>query len=201
VWASFARKHRGVGIAGAIALAMLTACADSTPIELSAQFTPQNRLSWSSPATTVCRIHFSEIRDARADPRSMGAIETRLVLAADAAGWLRSGLQSLSRDPRVKFVDDKARGEPDLDLSVELVKAYAIAISSDKSISVVIHVRYGRGGSTLGENSYRGVYTGTIWGPGPSEIQSAFDDALGQIVQALDRDILARCAPVTAGAH
>ena len=123
----------------------------------------------------------------------MGEIGGRPIHQADEVAWLRSGLKSLDRDPRIQFVDATADGKPDLDLSVELLKAYLINITSDKSANVVLRIRYARQSAAPSEQVYRGTDTGANWISGQDETQGAFDYALAQILDGVDRDIVARC--------
>ncbi|HEX4302352.1 MAG TPA: hypothetical protein VHZ78_06135 [Rhizomicrobium sp.] len=176
------------------AIALLSACANRPPVDLSAQFTPPSG-HWlapppATPARPVCRVALSGLHDQRVDPNAMGDIGGRMVHAADAPGWVRSGLQSLSRDPRIAVVD----GAADLTLDVDIVKAYSLSITMEKSITVVLRVRFAHGGSAPDEQVFRGVDTATNWVSGADETQIGFDDALRQIIEALDAQIVARCA-------
>lgn len=145
------------------------------------------------PPTGPCTIRLAEVRDVRSDPSAMGSVGTRVVRAADAAAWVRSGLQSLNRDSRIRAVDDSGADGLSLTLSVDLVQAYTMTITTEKSTNVVLRVRYDRRGSPIGEQTYRGTDTSLNWTNGDAEIQSSFNAALAQLLLAVDRDILARC--------
>jgi hypothetical protein len=205
-------KRQTIGTAAALAsLLSLAACADATPIVLSARFTPPRGVSWL-PADTSraggraagsCRIHLADIRDLRSDPQSMGMLQNRPVRSADSISWLRSGFDALSGDSRIGFVDGAAADNTDVVLRVELINAYVMGITSEtRAVSVVLRVRYERGGAMLDEQVYRGRHDALTWGTGESETQASFDTALAQLLGTVDRDIVARCgASITAGAE
>jgi hypothetical protein len=196
-------KARSFTLVPAISFALLglAGCANRAPVTLSSQFTPPNNASWSSPQANradagpadTCRIRLGDVLDARADPQDLGDIGGRPIHQADQIAWLRSGLMSLNRDSRIQIVDAAATEKPDLEVSVELLKAYVISITSDKSTNVVLRIRYARQGAALGEQIYRGTDTGVNWISGGDETQASLDYALAQILGDVDRDILARC--------
>src|SRR6266576_2290485 len=101
-------------------------------------------------AAGSCRIHLAEIRDLRSDPQSMGMLQNRPVRATDSISWVRSGFDALSRDSRIGFVDGAAADNTDLVLRVEVINAYVMGITSEtRAVSVVLRVRYERGGAML----------------------------------------------------
>jgi hypothetical protein len=169
----------------------LAACATSDPINLSTQFTPPSA-RWSPMAdnsstaeTGVCRIHLTSVSDVRSDTQAMGTMGLRAVRISDSAGWIRSGIQSLSRDPRLQFVDD----QPAFSFNIELVKAYAQSRGTERTSTVVLRADY----SADDKQVYRGADTSLNWNNTDSETQSGLDSALAQVLEALDRDIVARC--------
>jgi len=203
-------KRQTICTAAALAsLLSLAACADQTPIVLSARFTPPRGASWL-PADNVraggrgagsCRIHLAEIRDLRSDPQSMGMLQNRPVRATDTIAWVRTGFDALSRDSRIHLVDGVA-DDNDLVLRVELINAYVMGVTTEtRAVSVVLRVRYERGGSMLDDQVYRGRHDALTWGTGESETQSSFDTALAQLLGTVDRDVMARCPALTAGAE
>jgi hypothetical protein len=179
-------------------LVSLVACSSTTPITLPSQFTPPSA-SWpaeikaNSSSRGKCSVYLTDIRDGRSDPHAMGTIGTRPVRAVDAAAWVRSGLESLGRDSRIQIVDNSGPQESRLVLSADIVQAYIMSITTQKSTSVVLHIRYIKGDALSGEQSYRGVDTGANWASGDGETKASFDSALEQVLQAVDRDILVRC--------
>lgn len=198
-----AKRKKSWHLAEAAVLLLLSAACAKDPIALSTQYTPPR--AW--PAKPYrhakgggdCHIHLGDVRDVRADAQAMGSLGLRQVHAADSAAWIRSGLESLNRDYRITVVDKLAAGDPGIDLNVELVKSYIETITTVKSASVVLRVRYRRQGVALDEQYYRGVETGTNWANGIDETQSAFDSALAEILLAIDRDVITRCkAPLPA---
>src|SRR5258705_7361608 len=132
----------------------------------------------------------------------MGMLQNRPVRATDSISWVRSGFDALSRDSRIFFVDGVA-DDTDLVLRVELINAYVMGVTTEtRAVSVVLRVRYERGGAMLDEQVYRGRHDAVTWGTGESETQSSFDTALAQLLATVDRDVVARCpAAQTAGAE
>lgn len=186
--------ERRVVMAALAIMLPLAACATSEPINLSTQFTPPSS-NWSpagaqsgKAAAGVCRIHFANVTDARSDTQSMGTMGTRAVLISDSVAWLRSGLLSLSRDPRLQIADDSSA----LVLNVELIKAYEESKTTDRASNVVIGVIYPAGEKKF----YRGSDASLNWSNSSGETQSGLDSALAGALQELDRDLTGRCKPI-----
>ncbi len=202
-------KRETICTAALASLLSLAACVEPTPIVLSTRFTPPRGVPWlpadtaraGGPAAASCRIHLAEIRDLRSDPQSMGMLQNRPVRATDSISWVRSGFDALSRDSRMRLVDGVA-DDSDLVLRVELINAYVMNVTTEtRAVSVVLRVRYERGGAMLDEQVYRGRHDALTWGTGESETQSSFDTALAQLLATVDRDVVARCPALTAGAE
>lgn len=177
-------------MAGAGLLA-LAACSKE-PIDLPSNFTPSYGASWAhshGKSQTPCRIRIAQVSDKRTVKESMGNLGVRQVRSPDPAAWLKSGLETLGRDPGLQIVDEQS----DLDLDVELLKSYMLTITTDKSANVVVRVRYSRNGAALGEQVIRGTRTGWNWSNGSGEAEGAFDDALGDLLNMLDQDVESRC--------
>jgi hypothetical protein len=188
----------------AVSLLILAACAKE-PVVLASQFTPPHLVTSQSPQRGAkervipsCRIRLGELRDQRIDPQATGTIGMRVVRASDPVAWLRSGLQSLSRDRRIAILDGSATEEPDLELSAELLKSYILSITTQKSGNVVVRVRFSRHGQTLDEQIYRGGDVGANWASGAEESQSTLDRALAELLKELDRDVVSRCGAAKA---
>jgi hypothetical protein len=164
-------------------------------MSMSSAFTPPNRTQWPTSTAlpgTECRVELTNVKDNRSDPQAMGALGSKTV-RADAAAWVRSGIESLGRDSRIRFVS--APADAQLQLSVELLKSYVMSVTSEtRSVNVVLRVSYSRSGGPPFERIYRGNVDATIWIDPQSETQSSFDDALAQVLEAVDRDALALCA-------
>jgi len=178
---------------------LLAACVSTKPVNLSEHFTPPRAAIGTAhvPAGGACVVTLAHIRDLRSDTQSMGYIGARPVRAADTAAWLRSGFQSLNRDPRIKIADGTS-GASGLVLNVEMLKAYMISITTDKSATLVLRVRYTAGNAPVQEQIYRGTNTSSNWDAGDGETQTAFDAALEQALLSIDADIVARCAAASA---
>jgi hypothetical protein len=195
-----ARASRAIAIA--VLLFSASACTPPPPVQMAPQFTPSGTPSWTASgkgrtgdhATGACVVELAGVRDMRADPESMGAVGSQVFQAADTAGWVRSGFQSLGRDPRIKFVDKAAPADPALLLNVELLKAYVTTVTSEThAATVVLRVHYSGQNGMRTDQVYRGTDNGVTWLSAGSEGQSSFNAALTEALEAIDRDILARC--------
>lgn len=189
--------------------AMTTACgASSTPLVIPSDFAPPWNAGWhpdDKAAAGTCHVRIGAVSDARADTTAMGSVGGRPIRAADGAAWIRSALKSLARDKRL--VVDGAPDASDIVLGAELLKAYAINITTDKSASIVVRVRYARAGAPDAAAVFRGADTDVNWFNGDEEITNQFNRALAQLVASVDRDLTERCtqpvataAPATATA-
>jgi hypothetical protein len=189
--------------AATIGLLSLAACT-TTPITLSSQFIPPASTTWPalSPAarrqpgatpTDSCVLNLANVRDLRADPHAMGSIGARVVRAVDTTAWLRSSLQALERDSRIRIAVNSDSAGSGLNLGVDLLQAYVMTITTEKSTTVVLRTRYERQGSLIEEKTYRGANVSVNWTNGEAEVQSSFNTALAQILETMDRDILDFC--------
>jgi hypothetical protein len=122
----------------------------------------------------------------------MGKSGVRSVLMTGSTDWVRSGLDSLNRDARIKL-SETPTGAADLSLAVELVKAYTMNITTERSTNVVFRVRFTGKDGAKSEQVYRGEYEGNNWSNGEGETLDSFDDALAHLLANLDHDIVARC--------
>lgn len=174
-----------------VLLPVLAAC--SSPIDMPSQYTQRQTAhqAGNSHDRTVqaCRVHLGTVGDLRSDTHAMGDVAGRPVRVSDSAAWVRSGVLSLDQDTRIAFVGDAA----DLDLNVDLLKAYVMSITMNKASTVVARVRYSRHGVDDGEQVYRGSDTSLNWASGEGETQAALDSALADLLNAIHRDVLSRC--------
>lgn len=106
--------------------------------------------------------------------------------AAHSDQWVRSAVQQLDGDKRLKIVDTN----PDVTLNIELAKAYLQTMATQKSATVVLSVRYGEGEPKI----FRGSYDGVNWVNGEAEAQSALDFALSEAIEALNSDLVRYCS-------
>ncbi len=139
----------------------------------------------------MCRVHIADVRNARENPEFMGQMGPRPVIAADAVTWVRSALETMNAFPRLRLVGEG--DEADLELRIELIKAYVMSYASAKASDVVVRVGYSRQGRKLDERVIRGTDNGTNWINGEGEMQSSLNGALASLVQQLDRDVIAHC--------
>jgi hypothetical protein len=183
--------------AAALLAPLLLAACQHPPVTLSPAYTPpvpyRDRLAETPADGTACRVFIGDVRDLRPDPQSMGSISLRTVHAGDSAGWVRSGLQTLDRDKRLRIAGTAA--DADLVLDAEILKAYIMSITTQKAANVVIRVRYSRHGVAEGDAIYRGALNEVNWIGGDDETQGAFDDALSQVIAAVAADTAKRCKP------
>lgn len=175
----------------AIVALPLAACATSEPINLSSQFTPPAP-KWSPATDRVeknahgsCRMHLSGVQDVRADTQSMGTMVERGVHAADSVGWVRSGVKSLDRDPRLSFAEPAK-----VEFGITLEKAYIHSMGTEKAATVVLRATYAPNDTQI----FRGDDNSLNWNNTASETQEGLDAALARALEALDQDIVARCA-------
>jgi hypothetical protein len=185
---------RGRRLAALTALLAIAGCAAPQPLTLSNSFTPSTRVNSPFPKSTaaVCTLRIADVKDVRPDSHAMGGLSARQVYHDNSAAWIRSGLDWLKRDGRLKFAEGSDPG--DLVVSVELIKAYIDAITgTEKSVTIVLRVKYSRGDVNLGEEVARGHVDTMNWAYGDGEIQSSFDSALEDALIGADRSILAHC--------
>jgi len=67
-----------------------------------------------------------------------------------------------------------------------------------RATNVAVRVHFSRQGAVLGEKTYRGAEAGLNWTGCKGETQSSLNDALNQIVDAVDRDVMGYCGPPAA---
>ena len=187
------RKVQRAALAGGLVLViapLFAACARD-PLEFSGQYKPTSFASHrTNPAEAeACRVRITDIRDERSAGDAMGEVGGRQI-HADAVGWIRSGFKTLDRDPRIKLVD----GPPaDLDMSVEVLKAYASSLLDSKSANVVVRIRFQKAGVDS-EQVYRGTDHGLDWAAGSGEAEASLNSALESMLNIVMGDIDARCA-------
>ena len=131
------------------------------------------------------------MRDVRSDPGDLGMMGPRDVRTSDSAAWLAAALATMKQDPRLHFVDDDKDAE--FALRIELVKAYVMTMTTQKSANIVLRASYSRGGKELDTQVARGRDTGTNWANGADEAQGALNRAMSAAISELDNDIVARC--------
>jgi len=177
------------------AMLSVAACENRPPMALSSQYSPPSHQNWAAgreKVTHPCRVRVAEIRDLRTDPQAMGMMDGRLIRSADTSAWVRSGFLSLGRDPRLQMIEGDR--QHDLAIDVDIVKAYAMSVTGEtRSANVVLRVHYRRNDVSSGEQVYRGTENGANWSNGEGETQSAFDDALENLLKTVDSDLVVRC--------
>lgn len=153
------------------------------------------------PSLQGCKLAITAISDARLDPTTIGNFGRPIRGPADAPAWLASVLKSLSRyGVDVSFPSPGAAPQDGLTASVTLVTLWVAPIITAKTGSVVIGVRYARGGAAVKQANYRGRESDLDWSAGSDEIQSMIDDTAAQAVQSMADDLATLCAPPAKGA-
>lgn len=185
-------RRAGAGVAVLLSALLLAAC-ETTPMVLSAQFTPPPGSTWAgaaaAPLPGACRVQLAGFSDERTDPQAMGDMLGRPV-RADTMAWLRSGFQLLARNRQIALVDSP---DADIALHVSVLKAYVMTETAEKSANVAVHIRYERRGAPAGEANYRGTDKSVNFANGSSEAQGALDGALAELLDHVAADIAARC--------
>jgi hypothetical protein len=175
---------------GALLLAGCTA-----PVVMSTAYAPptfhRDTRAANEAGSAQCRVFVATVKDMRGDTQSMGTILARPVRNADSAGWVRSGLLSLDHDKRIHMADSAQSA--DITLDAEILKAYVMAITTQKTANVVLRIRYTRAGGAPEEQIYRGALNDVDWIGGDDETQGALNDALTQVVTAVAGDTIKRC--------
>jgi hypothetical protein len=171
---------------------------------LSPEFTPDTHPSphavQDADKAALCRVRIGDVHDLRDDNLTMGAYGEFTLRATDTASWVRAGLQSLNRDQRL-LVDDATQDSSALVLNADLLKAYVMDSAQEaRATNVVVRVHFSRQGAVLGEKTYRGADAGLNWTGSKGETQSSLNDALNQIVDAVDQDVMGYCGPAASAA-
>lgn len=200
-------RMRAVPLAG-VAAVLLAACS-TDPITISPTSTtllpaptgqvvvgPQSTPRGSPSAKPVndgprCAVHVADVRDVRLDPNDLGMAGQRYVQTVDSVAWLSGALSSMKNDPRLRFVDNDDDAE--FTLRIELVKAYIMTITTQKSANVVLRANYSRNGTAIDTQIARGRDTGANWANGSEEVQGALNRALSAAVSELDNAIVTHC--------
>lgn len=189
---------RLVALTVAVVATTLAGCAAREPVLMSAQYQPTT--TSGQPATphrraaAVCAVRIVQVRDQRTDPGSLGETGTQPVRTENSGEWIRSGLRSLDGASGLKFIDQPQADGAELVMTIDLLKAYAMNVNTNRIVSVVIRVHYSRRGAPIDERIYRGAETGVNWSAGAEETRDALNRALGQLLDPVRQDILSRCA-------
>jgi len=144
------------------------------------------------PGARPCAVHLADVVDLRTDPNDLGMMGLRDVRATDSTLWLKNAVAALSRDPRLRLVDDEK--DASLIVRIELIKAYIMTMNTQKSANVVLRVGYRHAGrDDLDTEIARGRETGANWVNGADEAQGALNRALSAAVKDVDVAIVSRC--------
>jgi hypothetical protein len=158
------------------------------------QFKTHGRAATAAP--TACKIAFVEVKDLRSDPQ-MGTMGPRAVRAIDPIDWLRAGLGTLAENKYLSLVP--AGQTADVELKVELLKAYIQPMNMAKSTTVVLRIRYGGVHGLPEPRIYRGAHTAVNWNSTDDEIQGAMNLALEDAIRSVRADLMGVCWTVPKG--
>jgi len=179
------------------ALFVVACCAACTdPVNATNDFAPPRPSSVAiAPELKGCKLAVGEIKDARADPATIGFIGARPVRGpGNPQAWIGNVLSSLKAyGLDVEYpASDVLPSE--LVAKATLVTAWVSSVATAKTGSVVVNVRFSRGDAIVKEANYRGAESSVDWWGSDAEIQGMIDDALTQIVEAISRDLATLCA-------
>ncbi len=116
------------------------------------------------------------------------------VLIDNSGDWISSALRSLNGESGLEFVDRPEVDGSELVMSVELLKAYTILMATDRAATVVIRVKYSRGGTPIDEHVYRGADNDLNWFNGAGETLASLNAALGKLLKPVREDISRLCS-------
>lgn len=173
---------------------LLAGCVSQTPVVVSQHYERSSPPVWARAAGQMenagaCTVKLTEVRDLRSDPESMGQIGVRAIQTADSVQWVRSSLESLSQDSRIRLADDTETAK--VTIGVDILKAYSMNNAGmGRATTVALRVRYG---ATNDAQLYRGSDDGVNWASGDGETQSALNRALSRAIDAVHADVLQRC--------
>lgn len=180
------------------AFCTLGAC--TAPVETTDSFTvPQLPRAPDATRLRGCKLAIIEIADLRQDPSVVGTLGPRVVHGpSDPQAWMRHVLTSMKAyGADISFPRHGAVAGGELAASVSLVTAWVSSISTAKTGSVVVNVRYERDGSLVKETRYRGGQSDVNWFNSSDEIQGLIDDLLAKIVDAMSQDLVSLCPPAS----
>jgi hypothetical protein len=169
----------------------LCACAAGPPVEIAAA-PPAPASPPSRPHLgPMCHAYVADVSDLRPDKENMGEAGIRVVHSANAAEWVRAGLGGLEAGGAITVVGDPAQA--DVELKVQILKAYVFTPQTAKAATVVLRVNYAGKAAPAGPRTYRGSDTTMDWANGDGEMKAALDRALAQAVGAMRIDISPVC--------
>ena len=176
-----------------LCVACLAACSD--PVNATNDFAlPRPSSAAIAPELKGCKLAVGEIKDARADPATIGFIGSRPVRGpGNPQAWIGNVLAGLSSYGL--NVEYPASDVPATELVAKatLMTAWVSSVATAKTGSVVINVRFSRGDAVVKDANYRGAVSSVDWWGSDSEIQGMIDDALTQIVDAVSHDLVSLC--------
>ena len=196
--------------AAVVASALVAGCATGSPITISSS-SPASAIPPSSGAmngaprravsraalaspqadgVSACAVYLGDVSDVRPNPSDFGTMGLRPVLVADSVSWLQSALETFKQDPRLRFVSEVETG---LAVRIELMKAYVMAMATQKSAVVVLRVTYRSGGKDLEPQIARGQDTSANMAFGEKETETALNRAMVMAVKQLDEGVVGRC--------
>lgn len=151
------------------------------------------------PPVKACNVRLGPVHDLRADPETMGDLYGKPIQGKELPAWLSYSFEVLGHDPHINLVGADAK-EVDVDLSVDILKAYLMATAMAKSANVVVRVHFTGGAVPAEDHVYRGIDSGVNWVGSQAESKGAMSRALTELVTQVHTDLTRRCAAATSPA-
>ena len=146
-----------------------------------------------------CVVHVINVSDERDDRSNLGLTGNGKISIDDAGKWLADGLRILQDRPyRLDYPTKLSPSGPELrqvQASLALKKLYIWRQVTSKSANVVATLQLGEASAAAGNPLVlRGRETGVNWVGSEAELVGAFELALEQLMNQLDRHFLEACA-------
>ena len=179
----------------AVIAAMLMAgaaggCVSQTPVMLSSDFVVRT----PTQAAAACQVDLLTVRDVRQYPETLGTIIGRPIRAPDnPQQWLVNVLRALrERGIEVAQVDERRPGSR-LALEAELRDAWVSAVSTTKTASAIVHIRFLPANGEPHDRAYRGRDSSINWASGDGEVNAMMDRVFNDILEQMATDIMPIC--------
>lgn len=170
----------------------MAGCISSTPVFLPAG----NLVADRAVRAGSCNVDLLAARDVRQHPETLGTVLGRPVRSPeDPQAWLANVLQALrASDIEVTQRPERSTASA-VAMEAELRDAWVSALSSAKTASAVVHIRYlPRDGEPV-EKVYRGRDSSMNWSSGDDEIRQMMDRVFADIRAQVAKDIRPYCPP------
>jgi hypothetical protein len=185
-----ASPARALGALGVVVVAV--GCARA-PLQLRGE--PRPGPARAVPEAT-CQVDLLEARDARAYPETLGTIAGRVVRSpADPTRWLEGVLAGLAAQGIAVARVPAPRPASALALTAELRDAWVGSLSTAKTATAIVTVRFLVAGAEPVDKTYRGRDTSGNWASGDGEIEAMMERVFRDILGQLGADLAPFCGP------